>query len=85
MGPLIILLAVGIIAAALTAMVWHNRSEPARRDTGGESIGDNATFYDSGVYGSGAEASADAATHCSDGGADSSGDCGGDGGGSGGD
>jgi hypothetical protein len=81
MGPLIILSAVGIIAAVLAAMVWRNRPEPARRDTGGESIGDNATFYDSGAYGSGA----DAATHCSDGGADSSGDCGGDGGGSGGD
>jgi hypothetical protein len=85
MGPLIILLAVGIIAAALAAMVWRNRSGSARRDTGGESIGDSATFYDSGAYGSGAETSADAASHCSDGGADSSGDCGGDGGGSSGD
>jgi len=84
MGPLIILLTVGIIAASLAAMVWRNRSEPTRRDTAGDSIGDNATFYDSGVYNGGAEASAGHSdTHCSHGGADFSADCGSDGGGGG--
>ena len=58
MGPLIILLAIGI---AMAALVWRSRSvparrsAPARRDARGD--GNDGTFYDSGAYGRGGKVS----------------------------
>ncbi|HEY0233237.1 MAG TPA: hypothetical protein VGC55_18460 [Dokdonella sp.] len=79
MGPLILLLGVGIIALVLVIIVWRKAQEPARANASADS-GDASLIYDA--------ATAPSAGHdndyCADGGSDSSGgDCGSDGGGGG--